>query len=184
MNEIYNAMEQKTATSYLTDFSEFYQKYRELVLTFIISRIPHKYEAEDLTQDVFIRLWENWAFVNKSTVWSLLFTIARNVIIDRIRHHYIREDFTSYIYNNVEKNDRNTIEEQLYYQELKERHEMIVHALPARRRRIYELSFNKELSCPVIAGIMSLSSRTVEGQLLVARKTVRACLRNELNKVG
>ena len=92
--------------------------------------------------------------------------------------------FTFYIYNNVEKNDRNTIEEQVYYQELKERHEMIVHALPARRRRIYELSFNKELSCPAIAGIMSLSSRTVEGQLLVARKTVRACLRNELNKVG
>ena len=35
-------------------------------------------------------------------------------------------------------------------------------ALPVKRRQIYELSFNQELSCPAIAGKLSLSPRTVE----------------------
>lgn len=69
-----------TSTSYSTDFSEFYQEYRHIILNFITCRIPYKYEAEDLAQDVFIRLWEHWAFVNKDTVWSLVYTIARNII--------------------------------------------------------------------------------------------------------
>ena len=87
-------MERNTTTSDSTNFPDFYQKYRNLVLVFIMSRIPHKYEAEDLVQDVFIRLWENWTFVNKSTVWSLLFTIARNIVIDKIRRHYIPVSYT------------------------------------------------------------------------------------------
>ena len=137
-----------------------------------------------MTQDVFIRLWENWAFVNKDTVYSLLFTIARHIVIDRIRRHYKQEDILSYIYNNVEEVSRNLVEERVCYHELIQKHNRIVCSLPAKRRRIYELSFNNELSCPVIAKIMSLSSRTVEGQLLIARKTVRAYIQNELLKVG
>ena len=177
-------MERNTTTFALTHFPEFYQKNRNLVLTFIISRIPHKYEAEDLVQDVFIRLWENWAFVNKSTVWSLLFTIARNIVIDKIRRHYIQEDFVSYIYNNVKETKDNPVEERMYYMDLKQRHDKIISRLPAKRRRIYELSFNDGLPCPTIAKVMSLSSRTVEGQLLVARKTGRTYLQDEWSKVG
>ena len=56
--------------------------------------------------------------------------------------------------------------------------------LPVKRRQIYELSFNHELSCPAIAGKLSLSPRTVECQLLLARKMVRTYLKNEFSKVG
>ncbi|WP_294548024.1 sigma-70 family RNA polymerase sigma factor [uncultured Bacteroides sp.] len=173
-----------TSTSYSTDFSEFYQEYRHIILNFITCRIPYKCEAEDLTQDVFIRLWEHWAFVNKDTVWSLVYTIARNIITDKIRRYYRLEDFVSYIYNNLKEVGRNSVEEDMYYHELEQIHNRTVSLLPAKRRRIYELSFNDELSCPVIAKMMSLSSRTVEGQLLAARKTVRAYVQNELSQVG
>ena len=80
--------------------------------------------------------------------------------------------------------DRNTTEDVICYRELKEKHEEVVKNLPAKRRRIYELSFNHELSCPAIAGKLSLSPRTVECQLLLAHKTVRGCLRNEFSQVG
>ena len=60
-------------------FSECYLKYKEYIKNYIAIRICHPHEAEDLAQDVFVRLWEHRAFVNKDTVWSLLFTIARNI---------------------------------------------------------------------------------------------------------
>lgn len=177
-------MENNTILSDSIGYSEFYQEYRHLILNFIAYRIPYKYEAEDLTQDVFVRLWEHWAFVNKDTVWALVYTIARNIITDKIRRYYRQEDFISYIYNNVKETNRNSVEEDMYYRELEQIHNRTISLLPTKRRRIYELSFNDELSCPVIAKVMFLSSRTVEGQLLAARKTVRAYLQNEFLKVG
>ena len=149
-------------------FSECYLKYKEYIKNYIAIRICHPHEAEDLAQDVFVRLWEHRAFVNKDTVWSLLFTIARNIVTDKIRRYYKQEDFVAYIYNRMEDTSRNTTEE----------------TLPVKRRQIYELSFNHELSCPAIAGKLSLSPRTVECQLLLARKTVRTYLKNEFSKVG
>ena len=142
-------------------FSECYLKYREYIKNYIALRICRPYEAEDLAQDVFVRLWEYRTFVNPDTVWSLLFTIARNIVTDQIRRYYKQEDFVAYIYNKVNDSDRNTTEDVICYRELKEKHEEVVKNLPAKRRRIYELSFNHELSCPAIAGKLSLSPRTV-----------------------
>lgn len=165
-------------------FSECYLKKLAFIKNYIAIRICHPYEAEDLAQDVFVRLWEHKAFVNKDTVWSLLITIARNIVTDKIRRYYRQEDFVSYIYNNVEDRTGNTTEETLQYAELEKLHNTVVKNLPPKRRRIYELSFHYELSCPTIADKLSLSSRTVECQLLLARKTVRTYLKNEYSKVG
>ena len=38
-------------------FSECYLKYREHIKNYIALRICRPYEAEDLAQDVFVRLW-------------------------------------------------------------------------------------------------------------------------------
>lgn len=100
-------------------FSECYLKYKEYIKNYIAIRICHPHEAEDLAQDVFVRLWEHRAFVNKDTVWSLLFTIARNIVTDKIRRYYKQEDFVAYIYNRMEDIGRNTTEDVVHYRELK-----------------------------------------------------------------
>lgn len=106
-------------------FSECYLKYREYIKNYIALRICRPYEAEDLAQDVFVRLWEYRTFVNPDTVWSLLFTIARNIVTDQIRRYYKQEDFVAYIYNKVNDSDRNTTEDVICYRELKEKHEEV-----------------------------------------------------------
>lgn len=77
----------------------------------------------------------------------------------------------------MEDTSRNTTEDTIHYRELKKMHDQVMETLPVKRRQIYELSFNHELSCPAIAGKLSLSPRTVECQLLLARKTVRSYLK-------
>ena len=79
----------KQSSTFDRFFSECYLKYRVFIKNYIAIRICHPYEAEDLAQDVFVRLWEHRAFVNKDTVWSLLVTIARNLVTDKIRRTYI-----------------------------------------------------------------------------------------------
>ena len=153
-------------------FSECYLKYKEYIKNYIAIRICHPHEAEDLAQDVFVRLWEHRAFVNK------------DIVTDKIRRYYKQEDFVAYIYNRMEDASRNTTEDTIHFRELKKMHDQVMEALPVKRRQIYELSFNHELSCPAIAGKLSLSPRTVECQLLLARKTVSTYLKNEFSKVG
>lgn len=164
-------------------FSESYLQYRRVIRNYIAYRIPCSDEAEDLTQDVFVRLWEHRRFVNPDTVRQLLFTIAYHIVIDKIRLYYRKEEFTSYIYN-VQERGRNTTEEQVRTSELVSLHSEVISTLPSRRRRIYEMSFYHDLSAPAIADRLCLSARTVEGQLLLARKSVRGYLKRQLSEVG
>ncbi len=164
-------------------FTECYLQYRGIIRNYIAYRIPHPNEAEDLLQDVFVRLWEYRKFVNPDTVRQLLFTIAHHLIIDKVRLYYKREEFTSYIYK-VQESQQNTTEGYMQTSELIALHNKVVSTLPPKRRRIYEMSFYHDLSSPAIANKLSLSVRTVEGQLLSARKSVRGYMKRQLSEVG
>lgn len=165
-------------------FSESYLQYKDIIQNYIAYRVPHFNEADDLTQDVFVRLWEHKDFLNKETVRSLLFTIARNIVIDRIRSYYVRENFITYYMYNVWERSRNTTEESVFLRELQSLHRNAVDKLPLKRKRIYLMSFETDMPCPAIAEKLSLSVRTVEGQIFLARKMIRASLADELYRVG
>ena len=54
-----------------------YEEYYQVILTYITYRITHRYEAEDLTQDVFVRLLDYKQMLRPDTVKYFLFTIAQ-----------------------------------------------------------------------------------------------------------
>lgn len=62
------------------------QQERSRLLNFIRKRVPDDADAEDLVQDVFLQLANNYDLVNPiRQVTSWLFTVARNKIIDFYR---------------------------------------------------------------------------------------------------
>ena len=68
--------------------------------------------------------------MNKDTVWSLLFTIARNIVTDKIRRYYKQEDFVAYIYNRMEDTSRNTTEDTIHFLKKHGIHPAQVNLLP------------------------------------------------------
>jgi RNA polymerase sigma factor (sigma-70 family) len=65
-----------------------FQKDRKRLFDFIRKRVPEKEEAEDILQDVFYQLTENFSPlqpIEQISAW--LFRVARNKIIDRYRKH-------------------------------------------------------------------------------------------------
>jgi RNA polymerase sigma factor (sigma-70 family) len=65
-----------------------FQKDRKRLFDFIRKRVPDKEEAEDILQDVFYQLTENFSPlqpIEQISAW--LFRVARNKIIDRYRKH-------------------------------------------------------------------------------------------------
>jgi RNA polymerase sigma-70 factor, ECF subfamily len=67
-------------------FDELYQKYHQDVFQFLFYMVRNKEQAEDLVQEVYIRVFKSYnRFEGKSSQKTWLFSIARNVAIDFFR---------------------------------------------------------------------------------------------------
>lgn len=67
-------------------FDELYSKYHHDVFQFIFYMVKNREQAEDLVQEVYIRVLKSYErFEGKSSEKTWLFSIARNVAIDHFR---------------------------------------------------------------------------------------------------
>lgn len=67
-------------------FDDLYQKYHNDVFQFLFYMVRNKEQAEDLVQEVYIRVFKSYRrFEGKSSEKTWLFSIARNVAIDFFR---------------------------------------------------------------------------------------------------
>jgi RNA polymerase sigma-70 factor, ECF subfamily len=67
-------------------FSTIVRAYHLPIFNYILRSVGDREQAEDLTQDVFLRVWRalpNYAFRAKLTTW--VFQVAKNVVLDDIR---------------------------------------------------------------------------------------------------
>ncbi len=153
-----------------------YTAYYPKVLVYIVSRIHRPQEAEDLTQDVFLRLLDYQQMIQCTTVKYFIFTIARNIVTDYIRHYYVRQQAAVCLYNEVITYTNET-EEALMTADLAKMERKILANFPSKRKTIYGLSRYEEKSVDEIAAELQLSPRTVENHLFLGRKVMRTALR-------
>ena len=69
----------------MTDFEALYRRYWADVLRFSIYVCGNSHDAEDLTEEAFLRAWTSSAPIRVGTVKAYLFMIVRNLHRDRIR---------------------------------------------------------------------------------------------------
>jgi RNA polymerase sigma-70 factor (ECF subfamily) len=74
-------------------FEEVYNTYYTPLFHYIVARIKIREEAEDMTQTVFLKIWNAMPTWNEShtSPISFFFTVARNVMIDYFRKNTKRE---------------------------------------------------------------------------------------------
>lgn len=156
--------------------ADSYGAYHEQIFFYINKRINSREDSEDLSQDVFVRLMDYEQLLCPETVKSFIYTIARNLVTDYLRHYYKRQEVTSYIYDNTPAATTDAesaiVARDLQVQELK-----CLRALPEQRRKIYMLNRFQDRSSSEIADTLQLSRRTVENHLFICRKEVRAYMK-------
>ena len=165
------------ANTYDDIITRSYEEYYQVILTYITYRITHRYEAEDLTQDVFVRLLDYKQMLRPDTVKYFLFTIARNIVIDYIRRYYKKQEIDSYLYDFTVTSSNDT-EEKIIADDLMAMERTRLAAMPEQRRLIYTLNRFEDKSSPEIASELELSCRTVENHLFLGRRDMRDFFRN------
>lgn len=152
--------------------ADSFREYHSSLQRYITYKINNECDAEDLSQDVFVRLMDYQSMLRPETIKSFIYTIAHNLIIDYLRRQYKKQEITSYLYDTSSQAYYET-EQDVVARDLEHFEHLKVTQLPAQRRRIYMLSRYEEQSVEEIAQSLQLSRRTVENHLRIGRHEVR-----------
>ncbi|MDR2918420.1 MAG: RNA polymerase sigma-70 factor [Tannerella sp.] len=153
-------------------FEDVFIAYYGRIKNFINGLLKSEDDAEELTQEIFVKLWINRETIDPGRSFhSFLFTVARNITFNFIKHKLVCENYAAdfdYEYSEYESPD-----EILYAKEISLLIEMAVSRMPAQRQRIYRMSRNEGLSNDEIALSLNISKKTVENQLSLALRELR-----------
>lgn len=151
-------------------FNEIYNTYWKELFHYAYKILHSKELAEDVVQDVFLRIWKNRATLEVSKLRSYLYAGTRNASISKIREADLSQIQTDVIEG---LSIRPLGEEMLDYQDLKKSIDTASEGLPERCKEIFYLSRIKEYSIDEIAKEFNISKRTVENQISIALKHIR-----------
>lgn len=152
-------------------FEYVFLAYFQRVRLFICGIIKSDADAEELSQDVFIKLWTNREALDiERPLGAYLYTIARNAAFNFLKHKSVEQSYTT---NRTFSDDVATPDEVLFAREISLLVEMTVNEMPVQRRRIYILSREKGMSNSDIAEKLGISKKTVENQLSLALQELR-----------
>lgn len=152
-------------------FDTLFISYFGKVKCFIKGLLKSEVDAEDLAQDIFIKLWINHASLDpEKSINAYLYTMARNAAFNFLKHKFVLETYAS---DYTISDNPDTPDELLYAKEIALLIEMAVCQMPEQRRRIYRLSRNEAVSNDEIAACLNISKKTVENQLSLALQDLR-----------
>lgn len=164
----------------LACFQHVYQFYFRRVFGFVNKFALNSEDAEEITQDVFLKLWDKKSEIcEDKCLSSFLFTIAQNMVIDKFRQYAVREKHFSQL---IGKDFQlNATEQLVNFYELSAIVNNLVDGLPARRRSIFKLSRERGLTNKEIADVLKISEGTVEKQMSKALAYMRSRLKATYN---
>lgn len=164
----------ETTTTYNHDLiARMYVRMSDCILRFIASRVDRLEDAENLAQDVWLRLLTYGERLEEKTLGSLIYTVARNIVKDYIRRGYRWREVRAEISREPESESAESPDTIMSAKEISEFERRRVECLPQQRRIIYQKSRYEDMAVADIAAELNLSFRTVENHLRLGRKEIR-----------
>lgn len=155
--------------------TNYYITHRDELLAFASSRLGDSRLAEDIVQDVFLRLLSTDKMITKVTLPALVYTITRNLINDYYRRHTNYEQYEHYIKGVC--SEVTTTESVFSAFDIMERLERGLVRLPENCREIYRLHIYGGMKVGEISRELGEGYKSVEHRLGTARKVMREYLR-------
>ena len=153
-------------------FTTLYKKYWKQVYNFSRLYLTSQSVAEEVVQEVFIKVWEARDFMREGDNFKgLLFIITRNLIFNMHRKN-LNEDFYKMTVLSAMESSYD-IEEEIDAKNLSEYIDLLIADLPPRRREIFNLSRKENKSYKEISQLLGVSEKTVENQIGEALKFLR-----------
>ena len=127
--------------------------------------------SQDIVQNVMLKLWEIRTRLDpQRSLKSLLYTMVKNLSLNAIRDRHPAEELNSEV---TEDRMTQAPDDALDYQMRKKLLHRFISELPQRRQEAFTLSRFEGLTHEEIAGIMGLTTRTVNTHITLALRDLR-----------
>ncbi|MFC0524484.1 RNA polymerase sigma factor [Pontibacillus salicampi] len=152
---------------------QLYDRYEKLLFSFAYRMTNRRDLAEEIVQDVFLKLWTKPGLYDssKGKFSSWLLTITRNKSIDEMR----KKNENTYEMDERDSlhEDQPSIDDQVIWKEEGENLKEAIHTLGTEQQEIIELFYFKGFSQAKIADKVQIPLGTVKGRLRMALKHLR-----------
>ncbi|TRX71233.1 RNA polymerase sigma-70 factor [Carboxylicivirga sp. M1479] len=162
-------------------FESLYLLYGRKLLVFVNGYLNSKDDAEEIVQEVFVKLWKKRAELEThDSLKGYLFTIAYNAIKKRFlkikREQDLKQNYAlEYMHDSGE-----TVSEETYSEVIRQI-DSIVEQMPEKRKQVFQLCKKEGLSISEAANYLNISEKTVKNQMTSAYQTIREQLKANLH---
>ena len=166
-------------------FLEIVHEHQAQVYQHALYLLKNRESAEDITQEVFIKAWENRATLRPETVRSWLLKVAQNLCFDQLRQakfqvHLTKEDDMELemLLHTHTTAPNPSPDEIVRQQELKVLVHCAIGKLPPEMRSAVIMRELEGMSYKDIASVLEQPEGTVKSTVFRARKKLREMLRH------
>ena len=153
-------------------FRELYDRSWNRLYSFAISWLKSGILAEDVVQDIFLKLWIRRAELNAiKNADNYLFILCRNAVLNLMEKNAVRQKGGEEIASSLES--PLLPDAALQLKEMKTTINQLVEKLPTQQRLIYKMSREEGLTHDEIAQRLGILKETVKNHMVRALNTLR-----------
>jgi RNA polymerase sigma factor (sigma-70 family) len=167
-------------------FTQLVDQHRDRIYTFAYYHLGNREEAEDVSQEVLIRLWKHWQNIKAQGISAWITRVTRNACIDAIRKRKrydamvkVEEDCESRLSSAPTGGGQQSILDKI---EFRDRLEKALAELDEPYRTIVILREIQEMTYEEISHVVEMPLNTVKVYLHRGRKALRDQMREILKE--
>jgi len=171
---------QQTLNGNVNDYAFLVEKYKHMVFTLTIRIVKNREEAEEVSQDVFVKAYKNLNnFKGESKFSTWIYKIAYYASLDLLKRN--KRQISSENIDVIKERDLGNTDDSLKHLYDKERKQIINDALlklNEDERVIITLYYFEELPIKEISKVVDLSEDNIKIKLFRSRKKLAELLKN------
>ncbi|MEJ0107165.1 MAG: RNA polymerase sigma-70 factor [Bacteroidota bacterium] len=155
-------------------FTALYQGYQDGLNKFILSYIKSREIAEDLQQEVFLKIWERRSYLPElASFRNYLFIIARNHTLDVLRSAARLSAAKGNFYKNYAVLHSNNTYDSLLLKGYSEYIQKMLSSLSPKTREVFLLCRQENKSHKEIADLLGITQDAVKRHMITANKAFK-----------
>jgi RNA polymerase sigma-70 factor (ECF subfamily) len=181
MNNVIIIIQQRIAAGEEPALAELYHLLYKKLLHFAHSLVKNKEAAEEITEDVFVKLWcSRTQILSIENLTVYLYVAVKNRSLNFLSSKIQSLTIAPFDYIDVDIAETNSSPENiLISQQMMQQMQGAVEALPPRCKMVYKLIREDGLKYKEVSEILNISINTIDAQMAIAVKRICNALQIE-----